>query len=100
MRDEVQLTTIKPSDIDLSDSLSNTFGSTEREELATELIKFAQHKGNWGDFRRSELREFIEYDIYLDEAEQNEFVQLNDQDGTYSFMGRLIDRAYEQHPKK
>lgn len=99
MRKKVQQCTFKPSDIDVTSLLVGTFGQTEREELATDLIRFAQHKGDWSDFRRSELREFLEYDIYLDEAEQNSLVEMND-DGTYSYMEHLINTAHMRHPKE
>jgi len=94
-----QIKGIRPEMIDLSDGLADTFGKTEHEELAEQLIRFAQHRGNWNDFRRSELRAFLnDGEFYMDEAEQLGFVTNND-DGTYSYEIRLAVEAHNKHPK-
>lgn len=89
---------ITPDMIDLSQGLCNTFGQAEREVLAEQLVEFAQHRGEWGDFRRSEIRDFLGDDyFFLDEAEQNDFVKNND-DGTYSFTEYFVQQCYDRHP--
>jgi hypothetical protein len=93
-----QIDGISPEMINLSDGLADTFGRVEYEEIAEQLIRFAQHQGNWNNFRRSELRMFLSDDeFYLDQAEQLGFVANND-DGTYSYEIRLVVEAHEKHP--
>lgn len=77
------------TDCDTSFGFASTFGQTEREILATHLAEFAQARGHWGAFRRSDIRAFLrDDDFYLDEAELNNFVKNND-DGTYSYTDYL-----------
>ncbi len=48
----------RPSDIDLSDGLSETFGKCEVEEAAVALVRFFQEKGRWTQFTFEELLAF------------------------------------------
>ncbi|OGZ43561.1 MAG: hypothetical protein A3J55_01455 [Candidatus Ryanbacteria bacterium RIFCSPHIGHO2_02_FULL_45_17b] len=95
---ERERSNISPLQIDTSFGFASTFGQTEREILATHLVEFAQTRGHWGAFRRSDIRAFLQDDdFYLDEAELNDFVK-NNNNGTYSFTGYFIRKCHEAYP--
>jgi predicted kinase len=95
MQKEVESLTIKPSDIDLSVGLEGTFGSSDYDEVAEELVELAQLQGSWNDFSGAKIPEFSLTSFYLDNALGEKFV-IDNQDGTYSFTCDFIRDCYNK----
>lgn len=107
MLDSIAKLKIKPAHVDLSENLSNVFGTTEREKIAIVLVLFAQCLCDWSNFKRSCLAQFLETEwqngyiefsnddvgYLLHEAEQNSFLEYDNKTDeyvfTYSFVNNL-----------
>lgn len=91
-------TRIRPRDIDVSRQFINTFGKYQKEEVARQLVRMAQRRRGWMDFRLKDIPAGRNFDTFAFQSLMQDRLILDRGRDTYGFTTAFVERCYRTSP--